>query len=153
MRIVEDLQHSGCDFVVHDHAGGCKRLEWCNGSAANGETSFGVIREPCERFISQHAHMITRRSDATFAAFTPHALLRYLHRDAARCPRGEAGVHCRVGAINARYAADHRVILWPQAFFFGRATSVVCYAAHDLGRRFSMRAAALARCANPNPGA
>ena len=78
-----------------------------------------------QAFVSQWRHML--RMDRAAWNLTLPGFLRRLANLSAACPSGAEGVRCRVRRINAAYRKNHRVILYPQAFFMSpRAVHVCC---------------------------
>ena len=143
-----------CEGVtVHNHNDGCRHLSWCNGSELQGvlptQPIFVTVRHVCSRFESQWAHM--KDHDHTFVRKykTLEQFLELLQNWTAGCPAGIAGVHCKVNQINRRYPPNHRVALWPQAFYMARRAMPICYHPRFLEERIQSQVAALTSCKAP----
>ena len=118
---------------IHDHRDGCRDLQRCNGTALVGERPFIILREPTARFRSVAAHVRRVIVDAADPLYqmSDAALATWLRDATVGC----RDAHCRVAAVNERYAATHRVVLWPQAFWAGRDPLVVCFDPDNLVAR------------------
>ena len=129
------LRTMGCAAIkVHDHTTGCPDLQMCNGTAEmeteRGELSFVAVREVCDRFSSQQAHLHRfwpQQFGDNTALATAQELLSWLWSITDGCPSGQAGVACKVLQINKHLHSNHRVILYPQAFFMGPSTQAICF--------------------------
>ena len=143
-----------CEQVtVHDHGNGCLPLSWCNGSMLEGvldtEPVFVTLRDVHSRFDSQWRHMIKKDPDTFDHCKTLEQFLNVLQNWTHGCPGGNAGVHCKVHAINSHYKRTHRVILWPQAFYMSPRTMPVCYHPNFLEERIQNQVKAITLCRGP----
>ena len=162
----------GCRTVVHDHGLGGLDLAWISGMSYRfdepNEPALVTIREPCERFVSQYAHLKRLRTFRELSARVWQAdgragtdgtntsdpdvmsmdeTIAWLQRVKQRCAASPYEVHCFVRAINQAFPTVDRVLLWPQGFYFPQERGVaVCYDRRFLVRRFTHQINAVTSC-------
>jgi len=136
MMLIPLLQQQQCTerLTVHDHSHCCSDSSWCNGAAFDERGAFAVLREPCERFVSQLDHM--RRVDyARFGRMAPLDFARFLWQATGNGTCADA--QCRTREVSIAYRSRHRFILWPQAFYLPPSGDVVCYHQEHLRARLA----------------
>ena len=165
---LEILENDSCfkrRVHIHDHKNGCLDLQSCNGSCLSPlpSASFAVIRDPCARFLSVTAHMQLVQSpvlDLGQPSFSQSVekLLDFYRGSGCR---GNTDPVCLTKYINRFTTANftspkntipmwmHRVILYPQSFYVGRDTEIVCFKNDDILPDLFERLSGPARCNLP----
>ena len=133
------------------------------------EPALVTLRETCERFVSQYAHLkrlptfcelsarvlhangntsgTIRANSSECAVMSMDETIAWLQDVKQRCSFSKYEIHCFVRAINQAFPAVDRVLLWPQGFYFPQERGVaVCYDRRFLTRRFMHQIAALTSC-------
>ena len=105
-----------------------------------------------------HRHSATISHNSQVFNKSDPELFVWLRETTRHCDQAAhiAATYCRVSAINLGVSESHRVILWPQTFYFGDledenrpAPIVVCFHPTLLVQRINAALAAICDSANP----